>query len=148
MLGHDFTTRTEKAKRAGGPGVPILAIFVVSGCMMVGTDYRRPPAPVAPDWIARDPDSIAPSAEPIGPWWESFGDPVLTDLIVEAYRQNPSLQAAGVRVLEGQARRGIRSEERRVGAGGRWRGRREQLRNKERCPADRSASRSPLDLPA
>src|SRR3989475_2932193 len=107
MVGHDFTTRTEKAKRAGGPGVPILAIFVVSGCMMVGPDYRRPEAPVAPDWIARGAGSIAPSAEPIGPWWESFGDPVLTDLIVEAYRQNPSLQAAGVRVLEGQARRGI-----------------------------------------
>jgi len=107
MVGHDFTTRTEKAKRAGGAGVPIFAIFVVSGCMMVGPDYRRPEAPVAPDWIARGAGSIAPSAEPIGPWWESFGDPVLTDLIVEAYRQNPSLQAAGVRVLEGQARRGI-----------------------------------------
>src|SRR5881398_1967688 len=107
MVGHDFTTRTEKAKRAGGAGVPIFAIFVVSGCMMVGPDYRRPPAPVAPDWIARDPDSIAPSAEPIGPWWESFGDPILSNLIADAYRQNPSLQAAGVRVLEGQARRGI-----------------------------------------
>jgi NodT family efflux transporter outer membrane factor (OMF) lipoprotein len=73
--------------------------------MMVGPDYQRPPAPLAPDWIARD--GIAPSAQPIGPWWESFSDPVLTNLVVEAYRQNPSLQAAGVRVLEAQARRGI-----------------------------------------
>ena len=75
--------------------------------MMVGPDYQRPPAPLAPSWIARDTDSAAPSAEPIGPWWESFGDPIMTDLIIDAYRQNPSLQAAGVRVLEGQARRGI-----------------------------------------
>ena len=75
--------------------------------MMVGPDYRQPAAPVANGWIARDATGIAPPSEPIGPWWESFGDPVLTKLVVEAYRQNPSLQAAGVRVIEAQARRGI-----------------------------------------
>jgi NodT family efflux transporter outer membrane factor (OMF) lipoprotein len=75
--------------------------------MMVGPDYERPPVPVAGGWIARDAPGIAPAAEPIGPWWESFGDPVLSDLIVEAFRQSPSLEAAGVRVLEAQARRGI-----------------------------------------
>jgi NodT family efflux transporter outer membrane factor (OMF) lipoprotein len=75
--------------------------------MMIGPDYRRPAAPVANGWVARDAAGIAPPSEPIGPWWESFGDPVLTNLIVEAYRQNPSLQAAGVRVIEAQARRGI-----------------------------------------
>jgi NodT family efflux transporter outer membrane factor (OMF) lipoprotein len=40
-------------------------------------------------------------------WWTAFNDPVLTTLIETAYRQNPSLQAAGSRVLEAQARRGI-----------------------------------------
>jgi NodT family efflux transporter outer membrane factor (OMF) lipoprotein len=75
--------------------------------MMVGPDYQQPTAPVANDWIGRDASGIAPGAEPIGPWWESFGDPVLTNLIAEAYRGNPSLQAAGVRVIEAQARRGI-----------------------------------------
>jgi outer membrane protein TolC len=75
--------------------------------MMIGPDYRHPSVPVAPDWIARDWKGIAPSAEPIGPWWESFHDQVLTDMIIEAYRQNPSLQAAGIRVIEAQARRGI-----------------------------------------
>jgi len=79
----------------------------ISGCMMVGPDYQRPAAPVAPGWITRDAEGIAPPSEPIGPWWESFSDPILTNLIVEAYRQNPSLQAAGARVLEGVARRGI-----------------------------------------
>jgi NodT family efflux transporter outer membrane factor (OMF) lipoprotein len=85
----------------------LLALVALSGCMMIGPDYERPSAPLAPDWIARNVDGFAPHAEPIGPWWESFGDPVLTDLIVEAYRQNPSLEAAGVRVLEATARRGI-----------------------------------------
>jgi len=75
--------------------------------MMIGPDYRHPSIPVSADWIARDAKGIAPSAEPIGPWWESFHDQALTDLIIEAYRQNPSLQAAGIRVIEAQARRGI-----------------------------------------
>jgi NodT family efflux transporter outer membrane factor (OMF) lipoprotein len=75
--------------------------------MMIGPDYKRPDAPVADGWIARDAGTIAPPAEPIGPWWETFSDPVLNDLVAEAYRQNPSLQAAGARVIEAHARRGI-----------------------------------------
>jgi len=66
-----------------------------------------PAAPVASNWIAGNGGGSGRAAEPIGPWWESFGDPILTDLIVEAYRQNPLLIAAGIRVLEAQARRGI-----------------------------------------
>jgi NodT family efflux transporter outer membrane factor (OMF) lipoprotein len=84
----------------------VLGLVMASGCM-VGPDYRQPQPPVADGWIARGDRVIAPAAEPIGPWWETFDDPVLTNLIVYAYRQNPSLQAAGVRVLEAHARRGI-----------------------------------------
>lgn len=75
--------------------------------MMIGPDYERPTAPVGKEWVVRHADDITQRAEPIGPWWETFGDPILSDLIAEAYRQNPSLQAAGVRVLEAHARRGI-----------------------------------------
>ena len=94
-------------RRVGTGLLAVLAVVVAPGCMMIGPDYQRPPAPVANGWIDRNVPTIAPAAEPIGPWWESFGDPALTSLVVEAYRQNPSLQAAGVRVLEAQARRGI-----------------------------------------
>ena len=95
-------------RRAGARNLaPLLAVVAMTGCMMVGPDYQRPTAPVASSWIPREGDGIAPSSEPIGPWWESFGDPTMSNLIAEAYRQNPSLQAAGVRVIEAQARRGI-----------------------------------------
>lgn len=40
-------------------------------------------------------------------WWTLFGDPTLTSLVETAYRQNPTLQAAGTRVLEAEANRGI-----------------------------------------
>ena len=88
-------------------GLTLFSLLVTSGCMMIGPDYETPPTPVADGWIGHTDGVIAPSAEPLGPWWESFGDPILTNLIVQAYEGNPTLQAAGVRVLEAQARRGI-----------------------------------------
>jgi NodT family efflux transporter outer membrane factor (OMF) lipoprotein len=101
------------SQRAGDDGrwraaakIAMLILVLGSGCMMVGPDYRQPEPPVAPDWIAHE-DGIAPSSAPIGPWWESFGDPTLSNLIAEAYDRNPTLQAAGIRVIEAQARRGI-----------------------------------------
>ena len=102
-----------RGRSRGTSSIPLTSWMVVAtlpmfaGCMMVGPDYRRPAPPVAEGWIARDATGIAPEAAPIGPWWETFGDPILSDLVAEAYRQNPSLQAAGVRVIEAQARRGI-----------------------------------------
>jgi outer membrane protein TolC len=79
----------------------------LSGCLMVGPDYVRPPAPTAETWI--DPGDTAVKREPadVSAWWNVFNDPVLNALVETAYRQNPSLRAAGVRVLEAQARRGI-----------------------------------------
>ncbi len=73
---------------------------------MIGPDYRRPEPPVSQDWLAQD-GGIARPSEPIGPWWETFGDPRLSELVAEAFEGNPTLQAAGVRVIEAQARRGI-----------------------------------------
>jgi NodT family efflux transporter outer membrane factor (OMF) lipoprotein len=107
MPTQDFATGMDDVRRTETRTIALLAVVVASGCMMVGPDYQRPQAPLASDWIRRNGEGIGPSSEPIGPWWESFGDPILTNLIVEAYRQNPSLQAAGVRVLEAHARRGI-----------------------------------------
>jgi len=79
----------------------------LSGCLMVGPDYVRPPAPTAETWI--DTGDVAVRREPadVSAWWSVFNDPVLNTLVETAYRQNPSLRAAGVRVLEAQARRGI-----------------------------------------
>jgi outer membrane protein TolC len=87
--------------------VLVTAPLWLSGCTMVGPDYVRPPAPTAATWI--DPGVPAIRREPadLSVWWTVFNDPVLNALVETAYRQNPSLRAAGVRVLEAQARRGI-----------------------------------------
>jgi NodT family efflux transporter outer membrane factor (OMF) lipoprotein len=107
MAADGVATDTRDVRRPGAQHAALLAIVIASGCMMIGPDYPRPDAPLAAEWLARDAGTIAPPAEPIGPWWETFGDPVLNDLVAEAYRQNPSLQAAGARVIEAHARRGI-----------------------------------------
>jgi NodT family efflux transporter outer membrane factor (OMF) lipoprotein len=78
-----------------------------SGCMMVGPNYLRPPAPTADAWIETGDPAIRRETTDVSAWWTVFNDPVLNTLVETAYRQNPSLRAAGVRVIEAQARRGI-----------------------------------------
>jgi NodT family efflux transporter outer membrane factor (OMF) lipoprotein len=75
---------------------------------MVGPDYEPPPAPVAESWIdAGESGEIQGAPADDQEWWKVFGDPALDSLVETAYRQNPTLQAAGARVLEALARRGI-----------------------------------------
>jgi NodT family efflux transporter outer membrane factor (OMF) lipoprotein len=76
------------------------------GCM-VGPNFARPPAPTAATWIeAEDAHVRTAPAEAIR-WWEVFDDAALSRLVDMAYAQNLTLRAAGLRVLEAQARRGI-----------------------------------------
>ena len=71
---------------------------------MVGPDYVRPQAPIAPSWIEVQPPGNPAANER---WWEIFQDPVLTRLVDLAYKQNLSLRAIGLRVLQAQARRAV-----------------------------------------
>ena len=72
---------------------------------MVGPDYVRPEADVNPSWL----ESAQLQEEPaeIREWWTVFNDPVLTRLVHEAYAQNLSLRAAGLRVIQARAARGV-----------------------------------------
>jgi NodT family efflux transporter outer membrane factor (OMF) lipoprotein len=73
----------------------------------VGPNYKRPPAPVADDWI----DSMAPGVNTttadLACWWNAFNDPVLNSLIQQAYEQNLDLRSAGTRILAARAERNI-----------------------------------------
>src|ERR671937_237245 len=88
-----------------------LAVMLVAlsptGCTMVGPDYVRPPAPTAINWIGTNEPAVRHEPTDVSTWWTVFQGPVLNALVETAYRQNPSLRAAGVRVLEAQAQRGI-----------------------------------------
>jgi NodT family efflux transporter outer membrane factor (OMF) lipoprotein len=73
----------------------------------VGPNYKRPPAPVARRWIDADDERVRSEPEDDSHWWAVFNDPVLSDLVQTAYRQDLTLREAGYRVLEARAQLGI-----------------------------------------
>jgi NodT family efflux transporter outer membrane factor (OMF) lipoprotein len=73
----------------------------------VGPNYARPPAPVAPSWVdSADPRVISEPAADCS-WWTVFNDATLNGMIEQARAQNLDLRAAGTRILEARAQRGI-----------------------------------------
>ena len=86
----------------------LLAVtLVVSGCTTVGPNYVRPPGPVAKQWIDIDDPRIKAEPAELIDWWTVYNDPVLTFLVEAAYKQNLTLQIAGLRILEARAQLGI-----------------------------------------
>ena len=83
---------------------------MLSGCA-VGPDYKQPPVTV-PDVYRDVQGPPAPAASLADrPWWEVFGDPVLTQLIDEALQNGYDVQLAAQRVEEARARAGIARSE-------------------------------------
>ena len=85
----------------------IAAIFLTTGCTMVGPDFVKPEAPVKKEWLeARDPE-IKTEASDYKNWWAVFNDPVLNNLVETAYQQNLPLQISGLRILQARAQLGV-----------------------------------------
>lgn len=78
---------------------------------MVGPDYAPPVAPIAPAWLEETTATAVADGHDadaqLATWWTVFDDPVLDRLIADALAQNLTLRAAGLRVVEARARRGI-----------------------------------------
>jgi NodT family efflux transporter outer membrane factor (OMF) lipoprotein len=84
----------------------VLALIMAAGCTKVGPDFAQPEALVAENWLASDDSRIKTTAIEDAAWWDSFNDPALSHLIAVAQQQNPSVQIAGVRVLQARAQLG------------------------------------------
>ena len=78
-----------------------LAVFAVS--CKVGPNYATPKAGVAGQWMENSTITNRPFSAAEDYWWRNFDDPVLNQLVETAFRNNPSLQAAGVRILGARA---------------------------------------------
>lgn len=107
---HESLTIFSDAQRnAAGRGVrAVLAacgLAVLSGCM-VGPDYARPGAALNDAWLEHA-GAAAPRPVEDARWWDSFGDATLSSLVDDALAQNLTLRAAGLRVLEARAARGV-----------------------------------------
>jgi outer membrane protein TolC len=88
------------------PGCTSWSQYVHNG-FKVGPNYGRPPAPIAESWIDAADKRVRSEAADDSQWWTTFNDPILTDLIQSAHRQNLTLREAGFRVLEARAQLGI-----------------------------------------
>src|SRR5579859_2965387 len=73
----------------------------------VGPNYQRPPAQVAVNWIDAADKRVRTEEGDLSKWWTVFNDPVLNDLVCDAYHQNLTLRQAGFRVLEARAQLAI-----------------------------------------
>ena len=71
--------------------------------MKVGPAYLRPAAPVEHDWIDADDPQVRSASDVETQWWRQFNDPVLNQLVLQAYEQNFTLREAGFRVLASRA---------------------------------------------
>jgi len=70
---------------------------------MVGPNFKTPSSKVEVDWVTRKAVSSKPYGESEIFWWKKFQDPTLVKLIEIAYANNPSLQSAGVKILQERA---------------------------------------------
>ncbi|MFO7496111.1 MAG: efflux transporter outer membrane subunit, partial [Desulfobacterales bacterium] len=72
-------------------------LIMVTGCAMVGPDYKRPAIDTPASWRFEEQEArdLANTA-----WWEQFNDPVLNDLVRTALAQNRDLLIATARVEE------------------------------------------------
>ena len=102
------TTRLPERKLPG-----ILAVLVLLGttaCMTVGPDYA-PPTQIPPAaWHAQLPAGITASpsdSETLAQWWMAFNDPMLSQLIDRAIRNNLDLRSALSRVRQARSQRAI-----------------------------------------
>jgi outer membrane protein TolC len=82
-------------------------VLALAGCTTVGPDFVPPKAQVPDQWQAADGAALSRKPADQVRWWEAFDDPVLSRLVEIAYRNNYSLKAAGLKVLEARAQLGI-----------------------------------------
>ncbi len=111
MQAVDRAVRWRSRSHGGGRDRSIRVFLAMAGALgttgcMVGPNYERPEAPLNDTWQTTDGAERTLSGENAA-WWEHFNDATLTSLVRSAHAQNLSLRAAGLRVLEARAARGI-----------------------------------------
>ncbi len=97
--------------------VVLAASLAASGCtspreyvrngFKVGSNYCKPQAPVAENYIDANDQRVRSQSDDLSKWWTVFNDPTLDSLVKNAYSQNLTLRQAGCRILEARANLGI-----------------------------------------
>ena len=99
----------------------VIGLATFSGCtgfneyvhngFKVGPNYTPPCAPLSEQWIDTSDTRVLTAPPDRDTWWAVFNDPVLNELLLTAYRQNPNLKVACWRIQEFRALRAIAAGE-------------------------------------
>ena len=79
----------------------VTLLLAISGCALVGPDYKRPQNEVPA--LFSEPDVASDNAAVSRTWWELYQDPVLNDLVTQAQHNNTDIKLAVARVEEADA---------------------------------------------
>jgi len=88
----------------------VLGLLLTTGCTTLGPDFEGVDPPELSGWDAALHGTVEPGtdeADAPTEWWRLFDDPVLEALVLEAGRNNLSLQRAGLAVLQARALQGV-----------------------------------------
>jgi outer membrane protein TolC len=111
MLLKSFPKPSSGKSRGGFYKLPffflLAAIFLTTGCTMVGPDFVKPEAPVEQEWLKARDAAIKTEASDYKDWWTVFNDTVLNSLVESAYQENLPLQISGLRILQARAQLGV-----------------------------------------
>lgn len=77
--------------------ISLILPLALTGCFMIGPDYRHPDASIPEAWRFAPAETVAAIDSR---WWEQFGDPQLTRLIEQALLYNKDLLIATATVEE------------------------------------------------
>ncbi len=87
-------------------GVTALLVGLLSGCMMVGPNYRAEELSVPPRFSSVTEQVVRGEPAPehlFDRWWEVFRDPCLNELMEKAVRRNLDLRIAAARLQQARA---------------------------------------------
>jgi NodT family efflux transporter outer membrane factor (OMF) lipoprotein len=88
----------------GGRAFALVALLLaLGGCTVVGPQFVKPEVAVNPGWTAKEEAKLDTAKAADAAWWRTFNDPILDQLIAQAWQQNLTVRAAGLRIAEARA---------------------------------------------
>lgn len=106
-------TKGAKANMVSFFRVPVAAVFLsiwISGCTMVGPEYKQVQPGTSENWQARMEkglESVRPEDDRLARWWDVFDDPLLSRLEKRAVQGNLELKTALSRLRQARLGRGV-----------------------------------------
>ncbi len=97
-------------KKSAFPFLLLNILFLCSGCLTVGPDYKVPDKAMPAVWTAKQGKGLnvaTASPETLSHWWTIFGDPLLSSLMEQARVNNLDVRQAEARLRQAWAQRGI-----------------------------------------